>query len=50
VIDDRLAQRLLRPDDGIGIGALTGQEQCTQRPDVVPGNQIGARILTLDRP
>ena len=41
----------LRPDDGVGIGPLAGEEQVAQRREVVVRSTcVALRILALDRP
>ena len=49
VVDHRNTQLVLRPQDGVGVGALAGKEQMLQARRVVLCEERGVRIGPLDR-
>ena len=49
MVDHRNFQGVLRPHDGIGVGALTGQIQRLEVGKVVIGHQLCLRIVAFDR-
>ena len=49
MVDHRFLQQVLRPGEGVGIGALAGEEQRTESLEVVLREEFPLRVLLLDR-
>ena len=49
MVDDRHAEIVLGPLQGVGIGALAGQEQGAEAAEIVLPDILAAGILLLDR-
>ena len=49
MIDHRNLQQVLRPFDGVGIGALAGEEQRAEFRQIVFADELAFRVFLLDR-
>jgi hypothetical protein len=49
MVDHRFLQQILRPDEGVGIGALASEEERTEFLKVVLREEFSSGVLLLDR-
>ena len=49
MVDDRDAQLLLGPGNGRRVGALTGEEEIAEQPEIASSDQAPVGIFALDR-
>ena len=50
VVDDRHPEAVARPEQGVRIGPLPGEEERPEPRQVVPAQERAVRVLLLDRP